>query len=79
MHNKVNYLTLSDWSIAIIVIAVVAFICAYRVATKKCKNNCKIECTYNEPKELVIYLLIGSLCFITGFKLHLDQWITSLV
>lgn len=79
MHDKVNYLTLSDWSIAIIVIAVVAFICAYRAATNKCKNNCRIECTHNEPKNLVIYLLIGSLCFITGFKLHFDQWITSLV
>lgn len=74
MHSDVDFISLN---VLVMVFALVAFICAYRIASKKCDENCQINCNHNGSNQLVIYLLIGSLCFITGFKLQLDQWITT--
>lgn len=79
MHDKIEFITMSVISIVVMLIAIVSFICAYKLASKKRGEDCEFECDHTNQKKLVVYMLIGSLSLITSFKLHLDHWISLLV
>lgn len=75
IYESSNILNPHNLAVVALIIAIIAFICAFKVGLKKgeiTENN-------KDSKILIVYVMIGSLGFIVGLKVNFDVWITTFI
>ncbi len=75
IYESINIFNLHNLAVVALVIAMIAFICALKIGLKKDE----LDESEKGSKILIIYVMVGSLGFITGLKVKLDVLITNFI